>query len=138
MAWGVRWPLVMASMRLWVAQMSCHSPDARRMPRVARRRMPMLCLMRAWGCLAGCFLQVAVLAGGDEPVRAGAGEVRVAEVAGVAEGQPDLPGPRAAGRGHHGGCGCGFLRHGLPPAGVGGVIGEAGGEDEAVVGDHVL
>jgi len=47
---------------------------------------------------AGGFLQVAALAGGDEAVRAGAGEVRLGQVAGVAEGQPDLPGPRAAGR----------------------------------------
>src|SRR6516225_6475306 len=45
---------------------------------------------------AGGFLQVAVLAGGDEPVRAGAGEVGVGEVAGVGEDQADLRVPAAA------------------------------------------
>jgi hypothetical protein len=51
-AWGVRWPLVMAIWRLWTAQANCHSPAAFRIPRMERRRMPMLCLMRPWGVSA--------------------------------------------------------------------------------------
>jgi hypothetical protein len=68
---------------------------------------------RAAGFLAGGFLHVAALAGGDEPVRAAAGEVGLAEVAGVGEGQADLPGSRAAGGGHQGGGLGGVLHHGL-------------------------
>ncbi len=44
---------------------------------------------------AACFLDVPVLAGGDEPVRAGDGEVGPGQVAGVGEEQPDAGG-RAA------------------------------------------
>src|SRR6266571_582062 len=46
---------------------------------------------------AGGFLQVAVLAGGDEPAGAGAGEVALGQVAGVGEDQTDRAVPRAAG-----------------------------------------
>lgn len=54
------------------------------------------------GGRAGGFFQVAVFSGGDEPVWAGAGEVVLAEVADVGQGQADSPGPWAPGD-HRGG-----------------------------------
>ena len=89
-------------------------------------------------CRAGGFLQVAALAGGDEPVRAGAGEVGLGQVAGVGQDQADRAVSGAAGRGHRGGGGRGVADHGLVPLRVGGVLGEAGGDDQAVFAGDVL
>src|SRR5579859_6846561 len=52
---------------------------------------------------AGGVLEVAAAAGGDEPVRAGAGQVVLGQVAGVGQGQPDRAGGVLA---------CGFVRRG--------------------------
>src|ERR1700722_9497989 len=114
--------------------------------------------------VAGLFLEVAVLAGGDEPVGAGAGHVVLGFVAGVGEDQADeapaagaaraagaggvragggaRPGGGAGGGGlaggDEGGGGLGGGEHGLEPGDVAGGAGEAGGDDEAVFAGEVL
>ncbi len=87
-----------------------------------------------------------MLAGGDQPVRAGQGEVVLGAVPGISEEQldevvPPLRGPaslRGLVRGDQRG---GVQRggeHRPEPGGVGGVLGELGGDDEPVGGGDVL
>jgi len=105
--------------------------------------------LTVWG--ADGFFQVAALAGGDQPVRAGAGEVGLGAVPGIGQYQPDPAAGAAVLAGGFRACagseavrldeGGGLLSlagHRLEPRAVRLLISQLGGDDQPVFAGHVL